>query len=129
MFKLSLSRAEVNRSFHVPCGRIWEIITDTDTWAQWGPSVSAVECESRFIRKGTAGKLKTAAGIWLPFRITGYEEGRFWSWNVAGIPATGHRVEQLKDRLCLLTFEMPLLAAPYAYICKIALERIAGILE
>ncbi len=129
MFKISFLRAKVNRSFYSSCGQIWELITDTNTWPEWGPSVSAVESESRFIMKDTKGKVKTAGGIWLPFFITEYEEGHFWSWNVAGIPATGHRVESRENGLCLLTFEIPLLAAPYAYICKIALDRIAGILE
>ncbi len=129
MFKISFLRAKVNRSFYSSCGQIWELITDTDTWPEWGPSVSAVESENRFIRKGTKGKVKTAGGIWLPFLITEYEEGHFWSWDVVGIPATGHRVESRENGFCLLTFEIPLLAAPYAYICKIALDRIAGILE
>jgi hypothetical protein len=129
VFKISFSGAEVNRSFHSSCNTIWELLTDTDTWPQWGPSVSAVECENRFIRKGTIGKVKTAVGIWLPFIVTGYEDGYFWSWDVAGIPATGHRVEPLEDEHCLLTFEIPLLTAPYAYICKIALDRIAGIID
>lgn len=129
MFKISFSRAEVNRSFHSSCKTIWELLTDTHTWPRWGPSVREVECEHRFVRKGTQGKVKTAAGIWLPFVITGYEKGCFWSWDVAGIPATGHRVEPLEYGHCLLTFEVPLLATPYAYICKIALDRIAEILD
>jgi hypothetical protein len=104
-------------------------MTDTKTWPQWGPSVKEVECEDQFIRQGTEGRVKTVGGFWLPFIITRYEEGHFWSWKVAGIPATGHRIEPHEDGLCKLTFEIPLLAAPYAYICKIALERIAGILE
>ena len=79
--------------------------------------------------KGTSGRVKTAPGIWLPFSITGFEEGRFWSWNVVGIPATGHRVELREDGLWQLTFEAPILAAQYAYICKMALNRIAGMLE
>ena len=73
--------------------------------------------------------MKTVVGIWLPFLITGYEEGSFWSWKVAGIPATGHRIEPNEDGSCQLTFTVPLLAAPYAYICKIALDRIAMILN
>jgi len=99
------------------------------TWSEWGPSIAEVYCKGRFITKGSKGKVKTAVGIWLPFIITGYEEGRFWSWNVAGIPATGHRVEPQEDGSCQLTFTVPLLAAPYVYICKIALNRIAGILD
>jgi hypothetical protein len=65
----------------------------------------------------------------MPFIITGYEEERFWSWKVAGIPATGHRIEPHEDGLCKLTFEVPTLAAPYTFICNIALNRIAVILE
>jgi hypothetical protein len=129
MFKISFPNAEVSRSFRTPCIQIWELLTDTTAWPQWGPSVKTVECRDRFIRQGTKGRVKTAAGFWLPFIINGYEEGRFWSWKVAGIPATGHRVEPQEDGNCQLTFEVPLLTAPYAYICKIALERIAGILE
>jgi hypothetical protein len=91
--------------------------------------VKAVECRDRFIRQGTEGKVKTAVGICVPFIITAYEEGRFWAWKVAGVPATGHRVESQEEGLCKLTFEVPLLAAPYGYICKIALDRIAGILD
>ena len=119
----------VSRSLRRPCSHIWELLTDTNTWPQWGPSVAAVECSYRYIKQGTEGKVKTAVGIWLPFLITGYEEGRFWSWKVAGIPATGHRVETQEEELCRLTFEVPLLAAPYKYICKIALGRIARIIE
>jgi hypothetical protein len=126
---ISFANAAVSRSFKSPCSRIWELLTDTHTWPQWRPSVNAVKCRYRFIREGSEGRVKTAADIWLPFIITGYEEGRFWSWKVAGIPATGHRVEPQEDGLCTLTFEVPLLAAPYVYICKIALDRIAGILE
>ena len=126
---ISFLNTAVSRSFRSPCSHIWELLTDTATWPRWGPSVKAVECGNRFIRQGTEGRVKTAGGIWLPFIITGFDEGRFWSWKVAGIPATGHRLEPRGDGLCQLTFEVPLLAAPYAYICKIALDRIAGILE
>ena len=86
-----------------------------------------VECDNRFIRQGTEGRLKSAAGIWMPFRITEYDEGHYWLWKVGGIPATGHRVEHQGSGLCKLTFEVPLLAAPYVYICRIALDRIAEI--
>ena len=128
-YTISFTHAAVSRSFRRPCRQIWELLTDTNTWPQWGPSVKAVECVNRFIRQGTEGRVKTAGGIWLPFIITTYLEGLFWSWNVAGIPATGHRVEAQENGLCRLTFEVPLLAAPYVYICKIALDRINGILE
>jgi hypothetical protein len=104
-------------------------LIDTTTWPQWGPSVTEVECGNQFIRQGTEGRVKTVGGFWLPFTISRYEEGRFWSWKVAGIPATGHRIEPQEDGFCTLTFEVPILAAPYTFICKIALNRIAVILE
>jgi hypothetical protein len=126
---MSFQNIAVRRAFRSTCSRIWELLTDTTTWPQWGPSVRAVECRERFIRQGTSGRIKTPLGIWLPFSIAGYEEGRFWSWSVAGIPATGHRVEPQEDGFCQLTFEVPVLAAPYAYVCKIALDRIAEMLE
>lgn len=126
---ISFLHPSVSRSFRIPCSKIWEFLTDTTTWPRWGPSVKAVESGNRFIKQGTEGRIKTAGGVWLPFIITVYEEGSVWSWKVAGIPATGHRVEPQEDGLCKLTFEVPLIAAPYAYICKIALDRIAGILE
>jgi hypothetical protein len=126
---MSFLNAEVNRSLQAPCSRIWEIITDTHTWPEWGPSVREVQCPTRFIHKATEGKVKTAVGIWLPFIITGYEEGRFWSWKVAHIPATGHRVAPQGDAICKLTFEIPLFASPYAYVCKVALDRIERMLE
>ena len=126
---ISFPNAAVSRLFRSPCSQIWQMLTDTAIWPQWGPSLEAVECSDRFIRQGTEGKVKTAVGICVPFIITAYEEGRFWAWKVAGVPATGHRVESQEEGLCKLTFEVPLLAAPYGYICKIALDRIAGILD
>lgn len=119
----------VSRSFNMPCVLIWELLTDTVTWSEWGPSVRDVEFPDRFIYPGAKGRIKTAAGISLPFVITRYEEGKFWSWNVAGIPATGHRVAPQGYGACTLTFEIPILGAPYAYVCKIALDRIDRMLE
>lgn len=126
---MSFLDVSVSRAYRSPCSRIWELLTDTEAWPQWGPSVKAVECEKRFIQKGTEGRVKTAAGFWLNFVITGYEEGRFWTWRVAGIPATGHRLEPRDEGYCHLTFQIPLLAYPYKYVCRIALNRIAALLD
>jgi hypothetical protein len=48
---------------------------------------------------------------------------------VAGIPATGHRVEALGPGRCRVVFEVPLLAAPYLAVCRLAAHRIRTILE
>jgi hypothetical protein len=56
------------------------------------------------------------------------EDGRYWSWRVFGIPATGHRVDQVSKGVCRLVFEVPVFGAPYVIVCCIALHRIVRLL-
>ena len=65
------------------------------------------------------------------FAVSGkkYPAGQQWGWEVAGIPATGHRVESLGPDRCRVVFEVPLLAAPYLTVCRLAAQRIRNILE
>jgi len=112
-----------------PLKTIWEIVTDTHCWPIWGPSVKAVRCKDRFIQPGTTGSVKTALGFWVPFEITDFVPGKKWSWRVANIPATGHRVEAISPERCRLIFEVVGIAAPYLLICKIAARRIKRIAE
>jgi hypothetical protein len=112
-----------------PAAAAWALLTDTRRWPGWGPSVTAVECAESFIGPGTVGWVRTIAGVRLPFRITEFAAGRRWCWDVAGIPATGHRVEPLGPVRCRVVFEVPLLAAPYLAVCRLAAERIRRILE
>ncbi|NJN46223.1 MAG: hypothetical protein HC808_06815 [Candidatus Competibacteraceae bacterium] len=116
---------QVNRIINAPVDRVWNILTDTHQWLHWGPSVRAVDCADRFIRKGSCGRVLTALGFWAPFAITDFDQDHYWSWRVFGIPATGHKVEVLGMDRCQLIFEVPFVAAPYATICKIAMKRIA----
>lgn len=120
---------DVARTVNAPCEAVWSLLTDTEQWPRWGPSVTAVRCAERFIRDGSRGAVRTPAGIWLPFEITGFSPMRHWRWRVAGLPATGHRVEPRQDGTCRLVFEVPLLAAPYGAICLLAAARIARLLE
>ena len=112
-----------------PATAAWELLTDTGRWSQWGPSVVAAGCAERFIGAGSTGWVETVLGLRLPFRITRFEAGRRWNWEVAGIPATGHLVESLGPGRCRVTFEVPLLAAPYLTVCRLAVIRIKRILE
>lgn len=112
-----------------PAARVWSILVDTETWPVWGPSVIRVDCPSRLIGPGVRGRVRTAAGIWLPFRIREFDDGRYWSWAVAGVPATGHRVEPLGRHACRLNFEAPVLAAPYLLVCRVACDRIRTMAE
>ncbi|MCK8602616.1 SRPBCC family protein [Desulfoferrobacter suflitae] len=120
---------EVVRKISASPEAVWEITTDTWRWPEWGPSIVHVQCSERYIKAGSAGRVKTIFGLWLPFVITDFEHGRRWSWLVAGIQATGHRVEPIGVHRCRLVFEVPRLAFPYVVICQLAERRIAGILE
>ena len=109
----------------------WDLLTDTDRWPDWGPSVRGVECDRRYIEAGTTGRVRVPGGLELPFRITACAPYR-WTWRVARVPATGHRVdppagESTADR-CRVGFELPVLAAGYAPVCLRALDCVESLL-
>jgi hypothetical protein len=120
---------DVARVVPGPCDRVWSLLTDTRRWPEWGPSVRGVECGERKIGPGSRGWVRTPFGARLPFLVTDYDEQKRWGWKVAGIRATGHRVESAGGGKCRLVFEVPLLAAPYALVCYLAARRIGRILE
>lgn len=105
---------------------VWRVLTDLDQWPQWGPSVrrAALDDGTRQLTAGAHGTVWTAAGVALPFTVTGFEAGRRWGWTVAGVPATGHEV-LAADGGCLVRFETPWWAAAYLPVCAVALARIA----
>lgn len=127
--RIGLFTIEVSRKVNAPAKLVWDILTDTSTWSQWGPSVIDVEHDGRHLRPGSKGRVKTVSGIWAPFKITKFDNDHYWSWKVFGVPATGHRVDDLDDAHCNLIFEIPLFAGPYAAVCKIAADRIAELAE
>jgi uncharacterized protein YndB with AHSA1/START domain len=129
LIKFRFGHIEVSRELRASSETVWELITDTLRWAQWGPSIISVECHERFIKEGSKGRVRTLAGIWIPFMVTQFDPPHSWAWRIFGIPATGHRVEPVKAGFCRLVFEIPILALPYAVVCQIALQRIAGIVE
>jgi hypothetical protein len=116
-------RLLVARDVDAPAESAWDVFVDTYRWSDWGPTVSDVDCPDRRIREGSTGHVRVA-GIWVPFRITFCRDHR-WSWRVAGIPATGHRVERLGSSRCRAVFELPLPAAGYAPVCRRALRKVA----
>lgn len=129
MVKISYPFCELRKSLKATEEAVWTLLTDTTRWTEWGPSVSEVNSTDRFIRKGTSGKVKLPIGLWIPFLITDYEDKRYWSWSVWGIRATGHRIEPLGGKKCIIIFEVPTLAAPYLLVCWIAIRRIENILR
>jgi hypothetical protein len=106
-----------------------EALRDTRAWPDWGPAIDAVESDDRYVSRGTRGRV-SVGGAWLPFRVTACN-GRRWEWRVAGIPATGHRVDRYAgapDRSRVVV-EVPLVAAWYVPVCRRALDRFAALVE
>jgi uncharacterized protein YndB with AHSA1/START domain len=120
-------RLVVSQHVDVPPARAWQVFVDTELWPQWGPSVTAVDTENRYIEAGTTGRVRLPGGVWIPFEVTTCENYR-WTWRVAGVPATGHRVVP-ENHTCRVEFEIPPVAAPYAVVCWRALADIASLAE
>lgn len=106
----------------------WRLLTDTQQWARWGPSVSDVACEHRYIGPDSKGRVKTLFGFWVPFTVTGFRDQQFWGWRIGRFPATGHRVRVEDETSCVVAFDMPWWALPYLIVCHIALGRIKRLL-
>jgi hypothetical protein len=113
------------RDIDAPADVVWRLLTDTTEWPRWGPSVRVVDSSQRFIGPGVRGRVQTASGLWVPFKITDWQPERFWAWRVGGVPATGHRVEPLAQHCCRVSFLIPRWAPFYRLTCRIALRRIA----
>jgi uncharacterized protein YndB with AHSA1/START domain len=118
----------VGTHIDAPVSRVWRLITDTQTWTRWGPSIKEVDSPERFIRAGLTGRIRTPFSIWLPFTIDTFEPEHFWDWRVGGVAATGHRVDPRGPDQCRLTFTVPFWAAGYTVVCRVALNRIKRLL-
>ena len=129
MLKISFPHIEISRVVGASPNRVWHLLSDTFTLEDWGTSVLAVRSSDRYIQKGSHGRVKTALHFWVNFEITDLDFGKYWSWRISGINATGHRLERLDERSCRLVFQVPFWAVPYLVVCKIALDRIVRLLN
>ncbi len=125
MLRISRECISVGKTFSASPHMLWDLITDTQQWPRWGPTVKAVRTSERYIRKGSEGHVLTPFGIWLPFVVTDYAQECFWNWKVASVRATGHRLQFAEEGGASLWFEVPVIAFPYIAICRMALTRIA----
>ena len=119
-----LRRFRVVRTIEAPPDVVWRTMSDIGLWPKWGPSVRAVEPRGLQLRTGARGRILTAAGIWLPFEITDLVQGRSWEWRVLGVHATGHLVQPVGPGRTRVSFELPVWALPYVFVCTVALRRI-----
>lgn len=122
------------REIEAPAGAAWALLTEVARWPAWGPSVRGVDLDGggRVIGLGSTGRVRPMVGPGLPFVVDAFTDvdpaQRSWSWRVAGVPATGHRVEDLGDGRCRVGFRVPAPAAPYGLVCRVALHRIDHLL-
>lgn len=121
-------RLTVSRVVQAPADSVWDLLVDARRWPEWGPSVRDVECDDHLIQPGSTGRVKTPVGIWLPFEIVSCEPYR-WTWRVAGVPATGHRIEVLSEESCRVIFELSPIAVVYVPVCQRALRAIVALVE
>jgi uncharacterized protein YndB with AHSA1/START domain len=119
-------RFSVSRHIPASAADVWALLTDVGRWPEWGPSVKGTELDSPGLGAGSTGRVRTVAGIILPFRVTEFHADRSWAWSVAGIRATGHVVAP-EAAGCRVTFTVPWWAPAYLPVCAAALRRIARI--
>lgn len=118
----------VGRFVRAPPSEAWALISRTGSWPRWGPSVSAVEPPDLELSLGLHGRVRTPLGLWPPFQITDLDPPRSWAWSVLLIPATSHTVEPAPSG-CRVSFSVPAAGVAYLAVCRLALERIAELLE
>ncbi len=103
---------------------MWGLLIDVGRWPEWGPSVRHATLATSRFELGSSGTVRTVVGLELPFEVTCFEEGRCWSWSVAGRPATDHVVEASGPDASRVAFGVPWIATPYLVVCRMALRRL-----
>lgn len=123
-----------SRFIPVPPAQAWALLIDVARWPDWGPSITSATLDRAaapgpgVLTPGSTGTVRTALGPALKFRVTDFLPGRYWAWSVAGVPATGHRVDPAAGG-CTVTFTVPWWAPGYLLVCHLALRRIARLLS
>lgn len=112
-----------------PAEIAWDELVDLDCWPQWGPSVRSARLDdgTRRLHTGATGAVQTAVGLWLPFEVTGWDDGpltRSWAWRVRGVRATSHTVHTTGPGRCRVEMGVPVWAPAYLVVVAPALHRI-----
>ena len=82
-----MKHLRVAQTIAAPAASVWRLLSVFDYWPEWGTSITAVDAAADRVTDGMTGRVRTIAGIWLPFRVTAVDPGRSWDWAVAGFPA------------------------------------------
>jgi len=128
LWRLPGASISVGRFMPAPAEQAWALVSHTATWSAWGPTISAVEPAGEALRLGLRGRVRTSVGLWLPFQITAFDPPRSWAWSIRSIPATNHVVTPAPGG-CRVSFAVPTPAFAYLAVCRLALERIAVLLD
>lgn len=128
LWHLPGASVSVGRFVHAPPEEAWALLSDPGTWSTWGPTVSAVEPAGEPLRLGLRGRVRTPVGLWLPYEVTAFDPPRSWAWSVLSVPATNHVIAPAPGG-CRVSFAVPTPAFAYLAVCRVALERIAALLE
>jgi hypothetical protein len=103
--------------------RAWGLLTDTEVWPRWGPTVRSARLDGPFT-DGTTGTVTTVLGVRLPVVLRDVVPGVRWSWDVAGVRATSHHVVPLDVDRTEVAFGVPAAALPYLAVCRAALGQL-----
>ena len=111
-----------------PLAVAWALLTDTDRWPEWGPTVADARLDGPFLT-GTTGRVRVLGGPSLRFQLTGVVPLRRWSWRVAGVTATSHVLTDRGADGCRVDIGVPVWATPYLSVCRLGLGRLRDLAE
>ncbi len=117
------------RSVAAPATAVWELLVDLDAWPRWGPTVTAARLDDggrTLTVPGARGAIRTPVGLWVPFVVTELTPRAHWSWSVAGVPATTHRVDP-DGAGCVVELGAPGWAPAYLPVLEVATRRLAAL--
>ncbi len=114
----------VSRVMAAPPQAVWQLLVNLEAWPQWGPPIRRAELDRPFdkIELQATGHVYTYLPVAVPFVVSEFEPDSYWAWTVAGVPATSHRVDPVKQG-ARVTIGVPWWTAPYLSVCAVALHR------
>jgi hypothetical protein len=84
----------VSRVVEAPAAHVWRVLIDTTTWTSWGPSVSEVRHQGRFLGPGSHGP--TGGRTW-PL-LPGPRKRPAWRTSLTEGPQLVHVVVSISTR-------------------------------